>query len=72
MKEEKKTKLTWFESIRDNIFLFIGYIIVFSLILSVGVMLAIKAPGLFKFAGLIMIVGSFYFLSWYPTFKTKF
>jgi hypothetical protein len=67
----KKKVLNWYESIRDNIFLFIGYVIVFSLLLSTGIIMAIRFPGLFKFAGLIMIVGSFYFLSYYPTFKSN-
>lgn len=67
----KAKLLSIFENVRDNIFLLIAYIIVFLLIFSLGVVMAIKAPSFFKFVGLAVIVGSFYFLTLYPTFKSK-
>lgn len=67
----KAKVLRIFENLRDNVFLFIGYIITFLFICSIGVVMAIRAPGFLKFVGVGVIVGSFYFLTYYPTFKTK-
>lgn len=62
-----KRLLKTFETARDSIFIFIIYFLLFLLILSIGVVLSIKAPSFFKFIGVFMIVGSFYFLTYYPT-----
>lgn len=67
----RKRLLTIFEKARDNFFLLLTWLIIFSFLLTVGVIIAIKAPSLIKFAGLGLIVGSFYFLSYYPTFRDR-
>lgn len=63
----KGKMLETFEAARDHTFAFIVFVIIFFAILSISIMLSIKAPGLLKFMGLLGIVGAFYFLLSFPT-----
>lgn len=66
----KNKILRFYEKARDNIFILILYILVFSAILGIGGYLLRFNP-VMKFLGLAIIIADFYFLLYFPTFKKK-